>query len=92
MVKRSKGFLSKKTRKLKRRKKFTVTDFVKSFSLGQKVIISVKPYFSGLPNPRYNNRSGVIVEKRGESYVVEILDGNLKKGIVSHPIHLKHVS
>ncbi|MBI5051402.1 50S ribosomal protein L21e [Candidatus Micrarchaeota archaeon] len=92
MVQRSKGALSKKTRKLKRTIKFTVNDYVRAFAVGQKVTIDVKPYFRGMPNPRYNNKSGIVVEKRGASYVVEISDGKLKKGLVAHPIHLKHVS
>lgn len=92
MVKRSKGALSKKTRKLKLRKQFTITDFVKKFAIGDRVSIAVKPYFRGMPNPRYNNRPGVITEQRGKSYVVKITDGNMKKDLIAHPIHLKLIS
>jgi large subunit ribosomal protein L21e len=42
-----------------------------------------------MPFPRFKGRMGKIVEKRGKSYVVEILDGNKMKKIVSRPEHLK---
>lgn len=89
---RSKGALSKRTKKLIRRKRSTISELIKSFSIGQKVLLSPTPYRMGLPNPKYANRHGEIVEKRGDSYVVRIRDGKKKKDIVAHPIHLKLAS
>jgi ribosomal protein L21E len=40
---------------------------------------------------RYKGRIGVILEVRGKCYVVEIMDGGLKKKIITSPIHIKKV-
>ena len=89
MVKRSKGMMSRKTKILKGKTRATVSEFVKSFEIGAKVTITPKAYHIGLPALRYTNKSGKVVEKRGGSYVVEIKDGNKRKEIIAHPIHLK---
>lgn len=89
MVKRSHGMLSRRTKKLAGKSRATVSEFVKTFEIGSKVIISPKAYHIGLPALRYINRYGIVVAKRGSSYVVEIKDGRMKKQLISHPIHLK---
>lgn len=89
MVKRSRGMLSRRTRRLSGKIRATVSEFVKTFDIGTKVIITPKAYYMGLPSLRYSNKYGTIVERRGESYVVEIQDGGKKKRLVSHPVHLK---
>ncbi len=89
MVKRSKGALSKNTKKLARKKRTTVTDIIRKLSIGQKVILTPTAYRGGLPHPRYANRHGIVIEERGKSYVVRIRDGNMMKNIIAHPIHLK---
>ena len=89
MVRRSKGALSTRTKKLRLKEPVTVSKLVKSFSVGNKVIIDPKAYQRGIPALRYINRQGIIIEKRGECYVIEIRDGNKKKKLVSHPVHLQ---
>lgn len=89
MVVRSRGALSKKTKKLRARKKITVTDHMRSFSIGDKVVLQPAPVRAGLPNPRYANRSGKVVEKRGTSYVVRIRDGGMFKNIIANPVHIR---
>ena len=90
MVKRPRGYLSRATRKLKRKRKLTVVDHMKTFEPGQKVCIDPQPYYKGaLPHMRYRGRVGVVKERRGKAYVVEITDGNKKKMIISSPVHLK---
>lgn len=89
MVVRSKGALSKRTKKLASKRKLTISDITRSFKVGQKVMLSPKAYRAGMPNPKYANRLGEIVEKRGNSYVVKIMDGNKAKNMVAHPVHLR---
>jgi ribosomal protein L21E len=89
MVVRSKGALSKRTKKLAVKRKLTISDITRSFKVGQKVMLSPKSLRAGMPNPKYANRMGQIVEKRGDSYVVRIMDGNKAKDMIAHPVHLR---
>lgn len=84
--------LSRKTKKLLGKSRATVSEFVKTFEAGSRVVIAPQAYQIGLPALRYANKYGTVVTKRGESYVVEIRDGNKKKRLISHPIHLRLVS
>lgn len=88
MVKRSKGFFSKGTKSTKMRKKLTVNEFVKPFAVGERVVIAIKPYFKGVPHPRYNGSGGEIVKKQGNSYVIRIRDGNSRKDLIVNPVHI----
>ncbi len=91
MVKQSKGTLSGRTRFLRGRSKSTVAESVRTFKIGDKVLISPKASTSGMPHLRYANRHGVVVEKRGRSYVVEVRDGKKMKKVIAGSIHLRRV-
>lgn len=88
MVKRSKGFFSKGTKSTKSKKKLTTNEFVKPFNVGDKVVITIKQYFKGVPHPRYNGRHGEIVKKQGKSYIVKIKDGRAVKTLIVNPVHI----
>ena len=92
MVKQSKGTLRKQTRKLRGKSRVSVAQAVRTFDIGQKVVIAPKARREGLPHLRYNNRHGVVVEKRGNAYVVEISDYKKKKKLIVGSIHLKLAS
>jgi len=92
MVQRSRGALSGKTRKLRGKGRASVSQLVRTFRKGDMVIITPKAHRAGLPHLRYANRNGIVVEKRGESYVVEVGDYNTTKKIVVGPVHLKLAS
>lgn len=89
MVKNSRGTMSGNTRKLRGKLNLTVSEQVKTFEVGAKVVIRQRPVSSGQPHMRYRGRHGTIVEKRGGCYMVEIQDGGSKKRLVASPIHLK---
>ncbi|RME79382.1 MAG: 50S ribosomal protein L21e [Methanobacteriota archaeon] len=90
MVKRPRGFHSKGTRKLKQKRKITIADHVREFSIGQKVILKQQPYYeSAMPHKRYRGRTGIIKAKRGSCYIVAVKDGNKDKELICHPVHLK---
>jgi large subunit ribosomal protein L21e len=91
MVKNSGGTLSGNTRKLKGKMNLTVSDQVRTFELGQKVIVNQRSTTRGQPHMRYNGRHGVIIRKQGKCYVVKIKDGNSTKELVASSIHLKTV-
>lgn len=91
MVKRSKGLMSTRTKKLRKKQPITISKLVRSFKIGSRVIITPRSYMRGIPSLRYVNREGIVVETRGECYVVEIRDGNKKKQLIAHPVHLEEV-
>jgi large subunit ribosomal protein L21e len=91
MVKRSRGSLSGRTRHLRHKRKLTVSDMVRTFTVGSKVLISVKPIREGMPAPRYHGKHGSILAKQGSAYIVEVKDGNALKRLVVSPLHLTGV-
>ena len=92
MVKNSRGFLSGNTRKLKRKKQPTINDMIKSFSIGDSVIISVQPERAGAPHLRYQGRRGIILEQRKKGYLVGVKAGKSTKKLVATAFHLKTAS
>lgn len=88
MVKASRGAMSRLTRRLKGKGTVTVAEYVRTFKVGDKVVIRPKAKWIGLPHLRYSNRHGIVVEKRGKSYVVEVKDYSTTKKIIVSPIHL----
>ena len=89
MVKRSKGAMNGKTRKLKGKGIVTVAQMVRTFKVGEKVIVTPKAKWDGMPHLRYTGRQGTIIEKRGKSYYVEVRDFSVKKRIIVGAVHLK---
>ncbi len=81
----------KRTKRFRRKRKLTVPDRVKKFSIGDTVLIMVVPLFRGLPAPRYHGKHGKVVEKRGVAYLVEVRDGRAVKKLVVSPVHLRKV-
>lgn len=89
-MKSSKGKLSRRTRKIRRRK-ITVLEHVKEFSTGEGVVIDIQPYFKGMPHQRYKGKHGKVVRRCGGAYVIEVYDGNAKKQLSVLPVHLKKI-
>jgi ribosomal protein L21E len=92
MVKRSKGAFNGRTRKLKGKSVVSVAQMVRTFNVGDKVVITPRARWEGMPHLRYSGRQGTILERRGKSYVVEVRDYAVRKSIIVGPIHLKIAS
>jgi large subunit ribosomal protein L21e len=90
MVKPSKGFFNRRTRKLKGKSVNSVAKLIRTFNVGEKVIIAPRAKFKGLPHLRYSGRHGIIKEKRGKSYLVEVGDFDKKKTVIVGSVHLKY--
>ena len=59
------------------------------YSLGQMVTISINPSIQkGMPHRRYHGRVGMIAEKRGRAYVVQITTGKVPRLIIARPEHI----
>ncbi len=95
MVKKSRGWRQSTRKKLKQRPYYRppITKFLQEFNEGQNVVISLEPSsHKGMPFPRFNGKSGKVIGKRGDSYIVEIADGNKIKKVISRPEHLKIIT
>jgi large subunit ribosomal protein L21e len=72
--------------------KVAITCLLQQFNVGDAVTLIPEPAIhNGMPHPRYKNRTGKVVEKRGSSYVVKVRDGNSTKLLIAAPVHLKRV-
>ncbi|MGC9099262.1 MAG: 50S ribosomal protein L21e [Candidatus Micrarchaeia archaeon] len=93
MTERSHGLFVGRTRHLARHHKpsrLGLTKQIKSFNIGEKVVIVQKGNFRNIPHPRYRGRVGTVIEKRGSSYVVEIkLTPSTLRKIVVPQLHLE---
>lgn len=96
MVKRSKGYRSKTRGKLtksaRERGLSPVSRVIQDLGPGSRVTIVIDPsVVKGQPHSRYHGMTGVVTEKRGRAYVVEVRDGGSTKRIISRPEHLRAV-
>ena len=82
-----------KTRKLlarRNREKTNINKRLEKFKIGSRVLI--KPdssEYKGRPFKRFYGKSGIIIDKRGRSYIVRIKDGKKEKEIIASPVHLR---
>lgn len=89
------GGLRRKSRhKLKKERrqkgKISVSRFMQSFTLGQRVHLIVEPALhKGMYHPRFLGKTGTIKGARGKCYEVAINDKGKEKLLVIHPVHLK---
>ncbi len=94
MAKNSRGTLSGRSRNLARHHKpssLRVRDIIKDYKIGDRVAIVPKGNTANIPHPRYKGKVGVIKEKRGRGYVVEINSMRSKKLIIVHSIHVEKI-
>jgi len=93
---KSKGMRKRTRNKLKKsvreRGKVPVTRFLKEFKEGDKVLITPEPSVQkAIPHPRFFNKHGEVVGKRGNAYLVKIRDKKAEKIIITRPVHLRKV-
>ena len=94
MSKGSKGKMARRTRNLGRhKKKLTVSDMMKKFEEGDKVLVKIKPnYNTSLPHPKFNGRHGKVLGVKGMAYVIQIKCGKALKSLDILPVHLEQSS
>jgi len=92
MVQKSKG-KRRRTRNLLRIRvgeRIPITKYLQEFKVGDKVMVKPDPSsHRGMPFKRFFGRTGILIDKRGKSYIVKIKDGKKEKVIISRPEHLK---
>lgn len=75
---------------IRERGKISLTRFLQSFNIGDRVILKMEPaYQKGGYFPRFHGRSGIVKAKKGRCYEVLIKDINKEKTVLVHPVHLK---
>jgi len=94
MVRRSKGLRSKSRHVLQKKKRerglSPITYALQEFSVGDKVNIVIDPSIhGGMPHHRFHGKTGDILERRGNAYMVKIRDGDKLKDIIVRPEHLR---
>lgn len=94
MVTRIGGMRRKTRHKLSKtirtRGKISTSRYFKQFSAGDYVLLDAEPAVQkGMYNPIFHGKSGVVLQKRGKAYAVQISDKGVKKILVVHPVHLR---
>lgn len=97
MGRRAKGFRHKTrsllTKKPRERGKTGLTKILHEYMAGEKVAVKIDPsVHKGMPHRRFQGKIGVIVQKKGRSYVVNVTQGEAEKEIIVRPEHLEPYS
>ncbi len=91
-MRRSLGKMSKRSRNLgMAQRTLSVAQKVRRYAVGNRVALDHNSRFEGMPHPRYRGRVGTILRLRGQSYEVEINDGNAIKMLIVPAVHLRLV-
>lgn len=94
MATRSRGFRSG-TRYLLRkrrdeRRRSIISSVIREYKPGDRVHIVINPSIhKGMPHPRFHGKTGVVIERRGRAYLIQVRDGNSYKFVIARPEHLK---
>jgi large subunit ribosomal protein L21e len=80
----------KKLRKKIREKGIKISRALQTFEVGDRVHIDIDPaVHKGMPHPRFQGRTGVVIGQRGRAYLVRVRDGDSYKTLIVRPEHLK---
>ena len=90
MVRKSYGKMRGTRFKMQSKGTRTVNRFLVKFELGEKVHINFSSH-QGVPNPKFQGKTGTILARRGNGYEIEVADMSAAKKIYLKPEHLKKV-
>jgi len=77
-------------RKPKERGKTGLSKILHEYKPGEKAVVKIdSSVHKGMPHRRYQGKIGVIVNRRGRSYVVQVTQGDAIKEIIVRPEHLE---
>lgn len=92
MAQKSKGMRRKTRKKLTRDSgnEGRTEKHLRSFDDGERVRFDIDPSVQqGMPHPRFDGRTGEVVEQRGRSFVVKLDDRGKEKTFAVYPAHLR---
>lgn len=91
---RSKGY-RRRTRSLLRKKarekgKVGLSKILREYKPGDRVVVKLNPsVHKGMPHRRFHGKIGIIEDKSGQAYVVNVTQGKAVKEIIVRPEHLE---
>jgi large subunit ribosomal protein L21e len=93
-MRKSKGYRAGTRRLLKKdpreHGKMRISKLLYEYQRGNQVIIKIDPSVQkGMPHKRYHGKVGVVLDKRGQSYVLSVAQGEATKEIIVRPEHLE---
>ncbi|HLD83832.1 MAG TPA: 50S ribosomal protein L21e [archaeon] len=88
MVRKSYGKMRGTRFKMQSSGKITVNRFLAKFEPGDKVHIDFRSH-QGVPNPKFQGKTGMIISKRGNGYEIKVADMSAAKKIYLKPEHLR---
>ncbi len=92
MSKKSAGFLRGKTRVMARHRKpskLRVRDRIKSFNIGDSVVVLQNSDMGNAPHMRYRGKTGKVMEKRGDAYIIRLHMLDSWKTLIIPAVHLQ---
>lgn len=67
-----------------------ISKAIQDFEEGQMVHIDIDPSVQkGMPNAKFQGKTGKVLGKRGRAYLLQVTDGNSQKEVISLSQHLK---
>ena len=93
-MRKSKGYRANTRNLLKKnpreRGKIGLSRILHDYQPGEKVVVKMDAsVHKGMPHRRYHGKIGVIVDKRGRAYVIDVTQGKSTREIIVGPEHLK---
>jgi len=91
---KSKGY-RRRTRSLMRKKarergKVGLSKILREYKPGDRVVVKLNPsVHKGMPHRRFHGKVGIIEDKSGQAYVVNVTQGKAVKEIIVRPEHLE---
>ena len=80
------------SRSKKERSRLNISRIIHQYDNGDNVAIVIDGgQQKGMPNRRFQGKTGVISGKQGSAWVVSVKDGNKTKTVVARPEHLRHI-
>lgn len=77
------------TKNVRQRGKIQLSEYFKDLKIGDTIaVVNESSVPSSFPQ-RIIGRTGKVIGTRGRSKITQIMDGNLSKQFIIHPIHLK---
>ncbi len=69
-----------------------ITRALQQFEEGERARIKLEPsVHKGQPHRRFHGKTGVVIGKQGEAFVLKISDGKMEKKVIARPEHLRKV-
>ncbi|MCE8422899.1 MAG: 50S ribosomal protein L21e [Candidatus Methanoperedens sp.] len=62
---------------------------IQEFEQGAMVNIDLDPGIqNGMPHPKFQGKTGKVIDQRGRAYIIAVLDGDMMKEVIVLPEHL----